>query len=141
LTADPNKIKIRLVGKHPLWGHFLWNAGKVMADYLDNPQIVSGKRYIIYNRDLSLCRVLELGAGGALPSIVAHLQGASKVVITDYPDADLVENMTYNVKANTKDSAIESETVVVTVRKLLLCTQLLVGSFMGKRNRKVATVA
>lgn len=62
--------------------------------------------------------MLELGAGGALTGIVAALNGASKVrirnsdvyitfiltidqvVLTDYPDADLIENIRYNVRAN-----------------------------------------
>ena len=63
---------------------------------------------------------MELGAGGALPSIVTALNGAQKVccanasaiamtnlsytssqvVITDYPDAALIENMHTNVKKN-----------------------------------------
>lgn len=44
--------------------------------------------------------MLELGAGGALPSIVTARNGAGKVVVTDYPDRELVENMEYNVKTN-----------------------------------------
>lgn len=41
--------------------------------------------------------VLELGAGGGLPSLVCALNGAAQVVVTDYPDADLIENLRYNV--------------------------------------------
>lgn len=41
--------------------------------------------------------VLELGAGGGLPSLVCALNGASQVVVTDYPDADLIENLHYNI--------------------------------------------
>ena len=41
--------------------------------------------------------VLELGAGGGLPSLVCALSGAAQVVVTDYPDADLIENLRYNV--------------------------------------------
>lgn len=41
--------------------------------------------------------VLELGAGAGLPSLVGAIHGASHVVVTDYPDAELVENLQYNV--------------------------------------------
>jgi predicted nicotinamide N-methyase len=41
--------------------------------------------------------VLELGAGAGLPSIVCALSGAKQVVVTDYPDAELVENLQYNI--------------------------------------------
>ncbi|KAF9524558.1 putative methyltransferase-domain-containing protein [Crepidotus variabilis] len=82
-------VEIRLVGSHPLWGHHLWNAAKALATYLDqNTGLYQGRN------------VLELGAGGALPSIVAVNNGASKVVITDYPDRALIENIDYNVVAN-----------------------------------------
>ena len=42
--------------------------------------------------------VLELGAGAGLPSLASAVHGASKVVVTDYPDADLVANLRYNVE-------------------------------------------
>jgi nicotinamide N-methyltransferase len=42
--------------------------------------------------------ILELGAGAGLPSLVAAINGARNVVVTDYPDADLVENLRYNVE-------------------------------------------
>jgi nicotinamide N-methyltransferase len=41
--------------------------------------------------------VLELGAGAGLPSLVCALNGASQVVVTDYPDAELIENLRYNI--------------------------------------------
>ncbi|SAL98626.1 hypothetical protein [Absidia glauca] len=89
---DPLKtLQIRLVGSHPLWAHHLWNASKVFASLFDeHPQLVKGKT------------VLELGAGGALPSLVAATHQPAKVVITDYPDKELVENMQYNVDQNLK---------------------------------------
>ncbi|ORX53607.1 hypothetical protein DM01DRAFT_1336141 [Hesseltinella vesiculosa] len=87
---DPlRKMTIQLVGSHPLWAHHLWNASKVFADLFDkSPELVQGKT------------VLELGAGGALPSLVAALQGASKVVVTDYPDQELLDNIQHNVDQN-----------------------------------------
>lgn len=41
--------------------------------------------------------MLELGAGSGLPSLVCAINDAEQVVVTDYPDTDLVENLRYNV--------------------------------------------
>lgn len=80
------KLRLRLVGASPLWGHFLWNAGIYTAKHLDkHVELVKNKT------------VLELGAASALPSLVASLIGAKKVVSTDYPDPDLLQNIQYNV--------------------------------------------
>ena len=67
-------------------GQFLWNAGRVMAAHLEDNagQLVKGRT------------VLELGAASGLPSIVCALNGARRVVATDYPDADLLGNLTAN---------------------------------------------
>lgn len=82
-------IITRLVGAHPLWANYLWNTAKVLSSYLlRNAGLI---------RDKS---VLELGAGAGLPSIIATLAGAQRVVVTDYPDASLVENLRYNVDMN-----------------------------------------
>ena len=44
--------------------------------------------------------VLELGAGSGLPSLAAAVHGAKKVIVTDYPDVDLIENLDYNIGNN-----------------------------------------
>lgn len=92
LPDDPNAwktIDIRLVGSHPLWGHHLWNASRSFATYLDDhPELY---------RDRS---VLELGAGGGLPGIVTAKNGAARVVLTDYPDQPLLDNLQHNVREN-----------------------------------------
>lgn len=41
--------------------------------------------------------ILELGAGAGLPSLVCANTGARKVVVTDYPDEDLIQNLRYNI--------------------------------------------
>lgn len=41
--------------------------------------------------------VLELGAGAGLPSIICAIHGAAQVVVTDYPDAELIENLQHNI--------------------------------------------
>ncbi|QLL35026.1 hypothetical protein HG536_0H04020 [Torulaspora globosa] len=80
------QLQLRLVGSSPLWGHLLWNAGIYTAKHLDdNVPLVKNKT------------VLELGAAAGLPSLVSSLVGAKKVVCTDYPDADLLQNIQFNV--------------------------------------------
>ncbi|KAH8626602.1 epoxide hydrolase [Alternaria alternata] len=81
------ELTVRLVGHNPLWGHFLWNAGRTISDYLEEH---AGK--LVKDRT-----ILELGAGAGLPSLVCALNGAAQTVVTDYPDAELVENLQYNV--------------------------------------------
>lgn len=91
LPVSPySTIQLTLVGSHPLWAHHLWNASPTLSNYLCQykPQLC-----------LKKC-VLELGAAAGLPSIVAHILGASKVVSTDYPDAPLTDNLQRNIKAN-----------------------------------------
>ncbi|TDL23551.1 hypothetical protein BD410DRAFT_721273, partial [Rickenella mellea] len=87
--TDWKELDISLVGSHSLWAHHLWNASRALADFLDeNPGICRGRN------------VLELGAGGGLPGLVAALNGARKVVLTDYPDDPLLENLRSNVETN-----------------------------------------
>ncbi|KAI1798403.1 putative methyltransferase-domain-containing protein [Ganoderma leucocontextum] len=91
--TDWTTINLRLVGSHPLWAHYLWNASLAFASYLDQ------------HEDLYRGRaVLELGAGGALPSLVAAKNGAKRAVITDYPDRALVDNISHNVNQNIADA-------------------------------------
>ncbi|KAK0448346.1 nicotinamide N-methyltransferase [Desarmillaria tabescens] len=66
-VEDWSELIIRLVGTHPLWGHHLWNSARSIATYLDNhPDLYTNGS------------VLELGAGGGLPAIVAANNGAEK---------------------------------------------------------------
>ncbi|KAF9003041.1 hypothetical protein BDQ17DRAFT_1399955 [Cyathus striatus] len=96
---DWKQIDVRLVGTHTLWGQYLWNAARAIASYLDShPELYEGRA------------VLELGAAGALPSLVTAKNGAehasfsNNVVITDYPDADLVNNINFNIERNIPSS-------------------------------------
>ena len=79
-------IKLRLVGHSATEAHHLWNGAKIITDYFEeDPARVRGKT------------VLELGAASGLPSLAAGILGAEKVVMTDYPDPDLVMNMQMNI--------------------------------------------
>ncbi|KAL8864293.1 MAG: hypothetical protein Q9198_009963, partial [Flavoplaca austrocitrina] len=82
-------------------GHHLWNGAQVVTDYLYDhaAKLVHGRT------------VLELGAGAGLPSIAAAIWGAKQVVVTDYPDKDLVENMQMNIEA-AKDVLPKSANIV-----------------------------
>lgn len=51
--------------------------------------------------------VLELGAGAGLPSLVCAVLGAEKVVVTDYPDPDLVANLWTNISTTQLNSSSE----------------------------------
>lgn len=91
-------LTLHLVGHNPLWGHHLWNGGRQIAQYLEeNPFLVKDKT------------VLELGAGAGLPGLVAACLDARKVVITDYPDIDLVQNISKNIEAAGFDGSDEFE--------------------------------
>lgn len=83
---EPQEIPLRLIGSSPLWGHLLWNAGIYTADYLDVHIDLYKDKY-----------VLELGAAAALPSLICSLNGAKQVIVTDYPDVDLIANIQHNV--------------------------------------------
>lgn len=71
-------------------GHHLWQASLLISEYLEEnaPSLIKDKS------------VLELGAAAGLPSILCSLHGAKRVVATDYPDADLIENLRFNVQQN-----------------------------------------
>ncbi len=73
VTGAKESLRLRLVGHNPLWGHYLWNAGRVLAEYLE-----------AHAEELFVGRnVLELGAGAGLPSLVCALRGAERVIV-DY---------------------------------------------------------
>jgi EEF1A N-terminal glycine/lysine methyltransferase len=96
-------MELRLIGHSPLWvgytrmwwtdadasmqGHLLWNAGQVIAGYLED-----NSAKLVENKS-----VLELGAGAGLPSLVAATLGARLVVVSDYPDQPLIANLQYNI--------------------------------------------
>jgi hypothetical protein len=78
-----------------------------------------------------------------LPSLIATLQGAekvqklkisfnSKIVITDYPDAELQENVVYNVKQNIP---VELQSRIHVQVILFHHPINILGPFMGQRRR------
>ncbi|KAK0709539.1 hypothetical protein B0T26DRAFT_616924, partial [Lasiosphaeria miniovina] len=85
--ANGAVITLHLVGHSPLEAHRLWNGARVVSEHFEaHPAEVRGRS------------VLEIGAGAGLPSIVAAALGAERVVVTDYPDPDLVATMWKNIR-------------------------------------------
>ena len=87
---DLNVLTVELLSaRHSLWGHRLWNASLYLANLFDaNPNFCKGKN------------ILELGAGAGVPSLICALQGARKVIITDYGtsvDNDLITVIQRNI--------------------------------------------
>lgn len=60
--SNLSSIQLALVSKHhSLWAEYVYNASRILADYIDNGSIsVQGKK------------CLELGAGAGLPGIAFY---------------------------------------------------------------------
>jgi nicotinamide N-methyltransferase len=87
-VIDWEGISIRLLNvHHSLWGDKLWEAGKIMASVIKSRE---------FGVDVSSKTVVEFGSGAGLSSICCAVSGASRVVATDYPDSDLLDNLAFN---------------------------------------------
>ncbi|TPX41642.1 hypothetical protein SeMB42_g05488 [Synchytrium endobioticum] len=87
--GTPSRFELRLIRPHSLWAHMLWNAGIVLARFLDHHKAKCLNK-----------TVLELGAAAALPTFVAAINGCKLAVATDYPEQYLIENIEYNTRVN-----------------------------------------
>ncbi|KAI9844680.1 MAG: nicotinamide n-methyltransferase [Sclerophora amabilis] len=78
-----NELTLRLVGHNPLWGHLLWNGGRIVSTHLEERAgtLVEGRT------------VLELGAGAGLPSIVCAINGADKGYLWGSPHQNLLSHL------------------------------------------------
>lgn len=83
-------LQINLVGCSPLYGHILTHACLYLAKYIE-----TNAATLIKDKT-----VLEVGSGGALPSILSAYLGAKFVVSTDYPDLELINNIKRNIIEN-----------------------------------------
>lgn len=83
-------LQINLIGSSPLYGHILTHACLYLAKYLETnaDKVVKDKT------------ILEVGAGGGLPSILTAHLNAEYVVCTDYPDPELITNLQKNIHNN-----------------------------------------
>ncbi|KAL4915804.1 hypothetical protein BDW62DRAFT_187653 [Aspergillus aurantiobrunneus] len=119
-------VRVRLVGSHPLYGNMLWNAGRISSDYIETnaPRLIAGKD------------VLEIGAAAGVPSIVSAIKGARTVVMTDYPDPDLVGNMRQNADVSAPLIPSESSSLHVTGYKWGSDVEPLLGYLPGDSKAK-----
>ncbi|KAI0169475.1 hypothetical protein GGR52DRAFT_468451 [Hypoxylon sp. FL1284] len=96
-----------------LFSHYLWNASLLLAELVEAatlrlpPEEVGGsadegKKYgaPAARFDVAGLATLELGAGTALPSVMAALLGARRVVATDYPSETVLATLRANAAAN-----------------------------------------
>ncbi|GAO13226.1 hypothetical protein UVI_02025740 [Ustilaginoidea virens] len=96
-----------------LFSHYLWNASLLLAELMERDTLGlhgsgtgDGDAHARGGRDASFCvagkSVLELGAGTALPSIMAGLLGAQRVAVTDYPAPAVLKTLEGNVGRNVR---------------------------------------
>ncbi|KAI1496742.1 hypothetical protein F5X99DRAFT_413773 [Biscogniauxia marginata] len=106
-----------------LFSHYLWNSSLLLAEFVEAGTLglpldgggggngggsskgVGGNGADANPWDVSTFTIrskscLELGAGTALPSIMAALLGARSVVVTDYPSPAVLDTLRRNVAAN-----------------------------------------
>ncbi|KAL7959229.1 nicotinamide N-methyltransferase [Trichoderma compactum] len=111
-----------------LFSHFLWNASLLLAEFIERDSLETTdeeeKQDGGLGGDMSFdtrgLHTLELGAGTALPSIMAGLLGAAGVVVTDYPAPAVLKTLRENVARNTKpDLAPAGKSALVTTSILV----------------------
>jgi nicotinamide N-methyltransferase len=87
-------------------------ATTLLADQLFSPALVLAERIERRRLPLAGTTLLELGAGAALPSLLAAglpAQDAPRfVAITDYPDPGIMRNVERNVAANASSAAVRT---------------------------------
>jgi len=115
----PKPLRIQLADppaedERQLFGHYLWNASLLAAEFIEAGTVgVSSssteQRGSALTRALEEGifnvkdkRVVELGAGTALPSMMAALLGAKSVTVTDYPSDALLATLRGNVERNVR---------------------------------------
>jgi nicotinamide N-methyltransferase len=89
--GEGETLNLCLVEKHhSLWGEFIYNAARVLSDLMDAGTI-----------DVQGLSTIEMGAGAGLPSIIAALNGATSICITDYGhngDRGLIQAIDVNIE-------------------------------------------
>ncbi|KAF3760141.1 hypothetical protein M406DRAFT_269081 [Cryphonectria parasitica EP155] len=89
-----------------LFSHYLWNASLLLAEFVEAGTLIAQKTTssplgpALTDFDITGLTTIELGAGTALPSLLAALYGAERVVITDYPAPAILANLRDNAARN-----------------------------------------
>jgi predicted nicotinamide N-methyase len=87
-----------------LFAHFLWSAAMVVAEGVEKADTLAAQGEI--DPDTAMWtvrgeRVLELGAGAALPSVICARAHAAAVTITDHPSSPaLTGAIEFNIRRN-----------------------------------------
>ncbi|KAL7795026.1 hypothetical protein V8C37DRAFT_375300 [Trichoderma ceciliae] len=130
IYASPKLPKPLLIGladpegdtDRRLFSHYLWNASLLLAELIERDSLEAGSEAgeeaglgAGLSFDTRGLDTLELGAGTALPSIMAGLLGARSVVVTDYPAPAVMKTLRENVASNIRpDLAPEGRCGLVT---------------------------
>lgn len=78
----------------------VWISAVFLADHI---HLLDLKRY----NHLRKIRILELGAGAGLPGILlAKTRDDVQVVLSDYPDKELIDTLNHNVASNISDHSV-----------------------------------
>ncbi|PYH43910.1 putative nicotinamide N-methyltransferase [Aspergillus saccharolyticus JOP 1030-1] len=95
IESDSSQLEKR----RTLFAHILWSSGLVVAEAVENAH--AAHEHVDPMWKMEGEKVLELGAGAALPSIVSALAGASEVTITDHPSSPALSGtIVWNMKRN-----------------------------------------
>ena len=103
-TSDSATVHLKTPDTRPenwsLHASSVWISAVFLADHI---QLLDLDRY----RHLRKIRVLELGAGAGLPGILlAKTRDDVEVVLSDYPDEELIDALTQNVASNISDGSV-----------------------------------
>ncbi|KAL1971081.1 hypothetical protein VTN77DRAFT_32 [Rasamsonia byssochlamydoides] len=90
-----------------LFAHFLWSAAMVVAEGVEDAAAAEAGKKVVNPQKMRWSvkghRVLELGAGAALPSIISVLSSASHVAVTDHPSSPAFTGaIDFNITANVR---------------------------------------
>ncbi|RAH78786.1 hypothetical protein BO86DRAFT_367996 [Aspergillus japonicus CBS 114.51] len=98
-NVDSDSDAGQVEAQRKLFAHFVWSSGLVVAEAIEDAH--AGHEHVDEMWKVEGERVLELGAGAALPSIVSILAGASEVTITDHPSSPALRGaIEFNLKRN-----------------------------------------
>ncbi|CAK7269523.1 hypothetical protein SEPCBS119000_003614 [Sporothrix epigloea] len=137
-VTDPSKSADR-----QLFSHFVWNASLLLAKLIEAGTLEAADRSgsptaalrgsgppsaipedplvsaycSVASFDVAGKACVEMGAGTALPSILAALLGATRVAITDYPSDVVLENLRVNLAQNVKAPAAQEGNKTAAVPK------------------------
>ncbi|GLB05319.1 hypothetical protein AtubIFM57258_000595 [Aspergillus tubingensis] len=105
-----------------LFAHFLWSAAMVVAEAVEKADELEASGQLKSTDELAMWRVrgervLELGAGAALPSVVCALAQASTVTATDHPSSPALSGaIKFNLDHNLRSPKVSSTSTTVTIQ-------------------------